>query len=76
MDFVAEQGRITRKDIGQVDIHKSHAYIEVSEMKSRGFGKKFEGISVNNRALRVNRDEANAGKSTSPKSKGKKKNKK
>lgn len=76
MDFVAEQGRITRKDIGQVDIHKGHAYIEVSEMKSRGFGKKFEGISVNNRALRVNRDEANAGKSTSPKSKGKKKHKK
>lgn len=69
IDFIAEQGNIPKKAIGQVIIHKKNAYFEVSAEKGKGLGKRFEGISVNNRSLRVNRDDV---KNDKPK-KGKKK---
>jgi ATP-dependent RNA helicase DeaD len=71
IEFIAEQGNIPKKAIGQVIIHKKNAYFEVSADKGKGLGSRFEGISVNNRSLRVNRDDV---KNENPK-KGKKKKK-
>lgn len=56
VDFVADQAKLKSKDIGDVTIHKQHSYFEVSKEDSRGLISSFEGIQVNNRHLRVNRD--------------------
>ena len=71
IDFVAEQGRVSKQDIGRITIHKSNAYFEVAKSKSKGLPSRFEGISVNNRRLRVNRDDVKS-ESPSPKKKKKK----
>ncbi len=56
LDFVCEQSGLDKRSIGDIDLDKKHSYFEVEKSKSKGIDAFFEGVEVNGRALKVNRE--------------------
>lgn len=74
--FVADTSGLPQNFIKDVSLNKSHSYFSVDAKNDSGLSSKFEGVEVEGRAIRVNRDSDPAGKNTSfkPGRKGRKRN--
>lgn len=57
VDFVAEQAGISRKQIERVSIKDRFAFFDVQGQEGKNIGRHFDGLEVNGRKLRVNRDD-------------------
>ncbi|MEM1000803.1 MAG: DEAD/DEAH box helicase [Bacteroidota bacterium] len=58
--FLSDVSGVKRKFIQQVALKKNCAFFNVAAAKSAGFGEKFDGIEIDGRMLRVNRDQGPA----------------
>lgn len=56
VNFICEEARIGKSDIGDIEIDRNHSYFEVAEDKSGKINSSFQGIEIDGRELRVNRD--------------------
>ncbi len=54
--FVTDVANIDSKKINQVDVKKNCSFFYVDKAEKKGFAEKFDGIMVNERAIRVNED--------------------
>lgn len=55
---------VKRKNFGHIDVKKNCSFFEVSKEHSTGFGDKFQGMEIDGRAIRVNRDDEPESQST------------
>lgn len=55
--FLSDVSGVKRKHIGNVSLQKTCSYFDVDDTKDKGFGRKFRGIEVDGRMIRVNRDD-------------------
>lgn len=55
--FVTDVANIDSKKINQVDVKKNCSFFYVDKADKKGFAEKFDGIMVNERAIRVNEDQ-------------------
>ncbi len=62
--MLVELSGIKKKHLGKVDVKKNCAFFEIADSQSAGFGDRFEGITLEDRPIRVNRD--HQGPSTKP----------
>lgn len=58
LHFLADVSELGRKPFGDVNLRKNCAFFEVDAKHDQGFAKKFEGIEVEGRNIRVNLEEA------------------
>jgi ATP-dependent RNA helicase DeaD len=72
VNFICEEARIGKGDIGDIEIDRNHSYFEVTEDKSGKINSSFQGIEIDGRELRVNRDGDQSGDSDSGKKSDKK----
>ena len=56
IDFISETASIRKSDIGTIELQKKCAFIQINNRHSKSFSQKFNGIYVDGRELRVNRD--------------------
>lgn len=54
--FICDQTRLRKDDIGTIELHKKHSFFEVASRKSHKIASSFQGLVVDGRELRVNRD--------------------
>lgn len=73
LHFLSDIGQVEKKDFGQIDLHKSFSFFELDKSFDTGFANKFEGLEVEGRALRVNRDDQPSERRSSSKRTGKSK---
>lgn len=57
LHFLSDISGVDRKYFGDITLKQNCAYFDVDRQKDQGFGKKFEGIKVEGRPIRVNLDE-------------------
>jgi ATP-dependent RNA helicase DeaD len=57
LHFLSDIGQVDKDKIGRIDLHKSFSFFELDKSLDAGFTDKFEGLEVEGRALRVNRDD-------------------
>jgi ATP-dependent RNA helicase DeaD len=55
--FLADVSQIDESDFGDISLQKNCAYFDVSSKKDKGFANKFNGIEIDDRSIRVNRDD-------------------
>ncbi len=55
--FMADIGNIDRKFFGDVIMQKNRSYVDVDGTKDKGLSMKFEGIEIEGRAIRMNKDD-------------------
>ena len=60
VDFLAEVSSVDRNAFQEFSIQKNCAYFDVAEGKDTGFGEKFDGVEIEGREVRVNRDDSRA----------------
>lgn len=68
--FLADIAQVKRKSFGEVILKKNCAYFYIDKQVDSGISKKFEGIEIDGRAIRVNRDDEGNKSKSSGKSKG------
>ncbi|MCR9251402.1 MAG: DEAD/DEAH box helicase [bacterium] len=68
--FLADIAQVKRKSFGEVILKKNCAYFYIDKQVDSGISKKFEGIEIDGRAIRVNRDDEGNKPKSSGKSKG------
>jgi len=56
VDFISDTAKIKKQDIGALDIQKSFSFFEVNKKYSKNISNSFNGIYIDGRELRVNRD--------------------
>jgi ATP-dependent RNA helicase DeaD len=56
-DFVAEQSGVAKKDVDRITIKDRFAFFDVKNSGDRDIAADFDGLLVNGRKLRVNRDD-------------------
>jgi ATP-dependent RNA helicase DeaD len=56
VDFISETANIKRSSLGTIEIQKNCAFFEVDKKQSKNIASSFNGIYVDGRELRVNRD--------------------
>ncbi len=59
--FLADCAEIDKKHISDLTFNKNHSYFNVAKGKDKGLSLKFEGMQVDGRDIRVNRDEVISG---------------
>lgn len=59
--FVCDQASLTKADIGVIKVFDKHSTFEVSKRISEKIPQRFRGVTVNDRPLRVNRDDDDRG---------------
>ena len=64
LHFLSDISEVDRKSFGEVSMQKNCAFFEVDSKTDNGFSEKFEGVEVEGRNIRVNREE-NSGPSRS-----------
>jgi ATP-dependent RNA helicase DeaD len=64
LHFLSDISEVDRKSFGEVSMQKNCAFFEVDSKVDNGFSEKFEGVEVEGRNIRVNREE-NSGPSRS-----------
>lgn len=62
LHFLSDVSRLDRRDFGNISLQKNCAFFDVDEKKDKDFGKKFKGIEVEGRPVRVNKDEEGGGR--------------
>ncbi|MCA6074515.1 DEAD/DEAH box helicase [Fulvivirga sedimenti] len=72
LHFLSDISDIPRKHFGELSLQKNCAFFDIEESKSQGLSEKFEGIEVEGRNIRVNRDEQGGRKPEGGRSRGKK----
>lgn len=55
-DMLSEVSGVKKKHLGQIDIKKNCAFFDLEASESKGFSDRFEGLELDERAIRVNRD--------------------
>ncbi len=55
--FLSDTSGISRRDIEEVNMQKNCAYFSIDANKDKGLSKKFQGIIIEGRSIRVNRDD-------------------
>lgn len=55
--FISDIGEIDKKHIGSVTLNKNHSYFNVTAGKDKRLSLKFDGMQVDGRDIRVNRDD-------------------
>ncbi len=71
LHFLSDISEIPRKHFGEISLQKNCAFFDIEEAKSNGLSEKFEGIEVEGRNIRVNRDEQGGRKPDSGRSRSK-----
>jgi ATP-dependent RNA helicase DeaD len=56
--FLADTSGIDRKFFGDVTLQKNCSYFDIDGGHDKGINLKFEGVEVEGRSIRVNRDDA------------------
>ena len=64
--FIAEIGNFNTSNISNLKLLKNCAYFDVDKGKDSNLGKKFEGIEIDGRAIRVNHDDDNFKREKTP----------
>lgn len=54
--FICDQANVSKGDIGQIELNKSHSFFEVSAKISGKVTSAFKGLAIDGRELRVNKD--------------------
>jgi ATP-dependent RNA helicase DeaD len=57
VEFVSEQANVQKDDIGGISIRDKFSFFDVNKNAAEAIETKFEGLSVNGRPLRVNKEE-------------------
>lgn len=60
--FLADIAKIDRKFFGDVDMQKNCSYFDIDNSKDKGLNLMFEGIEIEGRSIRVNRDDNGGGR--------------
>ena len=55
--YIADTSNIDRKHIGDISLQKTCSYFDVDGTQDNGIEAKFEGLEIDGRGLRVNRDD-------------------
>ncbi|MEQ8241212.1 MAG: DEAD/DEAH box helicase [Cyclobacteriaceae bacterium] len=55
--YIADTSSIDRKYIGDISLQKTCSYFDVDGTQDKGIESKFEGLEIDGRGLRVNRDD-------------------
>ncbi len=55
--FIADVSGIDRNSVSELSMQKNHSYFNVESSHDSGLGKKFKGIDIDGRSIRVNRDD-------------------
>ena len=55
--FISDISRLDREHFSEISLQKNCAFFDVDHGKTEGFPEKFEGIEIEGRAIRVNRDD-------------------
>jgi len=55
--FLSDVSQIDQGEFGDISLQKNCAYFDVSNKKDKGFANKFRGIEIDDRSIRVNRDD-------------------
>lgn len=66
--FLSDSSGVDRKFFGELNLQKNCTFFEVDNKEDRGFGKKFSGIQIEGRDIRVNRDDEGPKRGRNPKS--------
>lgn len=56
MNVITDFGNLARKDVGEVSVQKNCTFFDVVKGKDSGLSQMFNGLELDNRSLRVNRD--------------------
>lgn len=64
--FLSDVSGVDRSAFGDISLQKSCSYFDIEEAKDAGLSKKFDGVEIQGRAIRVNRDDEFPGKSRRP----------
>ena len=62
--FLSDVSNINRKFFGQLTIQKNCAYFDVDSAQNKGIIQKFDGIEIEGRSIRVNRDDKDSKRSS------------
>ena len=57
LHFLSDISKVDRKYFGDLNMQKNCAFFELDKNKDSGLGKKFQGIEIEGRGIRVNRDD-------------------
>lgn len=57
IDFVSDQTNVNKKDIGGISIRDKFSFFDVEKKSANSIEDKFEGLTVNGRPLRVNKED-------------------
>ncbi len=55
--FICDQTKLKKDDIGAIELHKKHSFFEVASKASHKVANSFQGLVVDGRELRVNKDQ-------------------
>lgn len=55
--FICDQTRLKKDDFGDIELHKKHSFFEVRSQNSDKISNSFQGLVVDGRELRVNKDQ-------------------
>ena len=55
--FLADVSGVGHQFFGDISLLKNCSYFDVDSTKDKGFGNKFKGIEIDDRHIRVNRDD-------------------
>ena len=55
--YMSDISNIDRKFFGDITMQKNRSYVDIDSSKDRGISLKFEGIEIDGRAIRVNKDD-------------------
>lgn len=56
--YMADISNIDRRFFGDITMQKNRSYVDIDSSKDRGISLKFEGIEIDGRAIRVNKDDS------------------
>jgi ATP-dependent RNA helicase DeaD len=73
--FLSDISGIARKAFGDISLQKNCAFFNINKTSDKGLSKKFEGIEIEGRSIRVNQDDGGGSKSKVRPSKKKNNNK-
>lgn len=57
LNFLSDQTSLKEDSFGSIALHKTHSLFEVNKRDSKKIASRFKGLHVNDRKIRVNRDE-------------------
>ena len=55
-EFLCDTARLKKNEIGNIDLQKTYSYFEVNKKSAKFISNKFDGIFIDGRELRVNRE--------------------